>query len=127
MFLIFKTGSRFIQDAKRVIGFSAFFEKAPCLSPPSQLDKYTHCDRQVIVLLSSNMDKSVAQALTGLIPSLSGPLPQELVELAVSLLAQSRNKASSLKAEEEIARSYACAHIACERLVFQSTKSDTYV
>ena len=63
------------------------------------------------------MDRSVIQALTGLVPALSGPLPQELVELAVSLLAQSRNKASSLKAEEEIARSYVCANLACERLV----------
>ncbi|KAK4693115.1 origin recognition complex subunit 6, partial [Lecanoromycetidae sp. Uapishka_2] len=62
------------------------------------------------------MDRSVGQALNGLIPSLSGPLPKELIELAVSLLAQSRSKASSLKAEEEIARSYACANIACERL-----------
>lgn len=63
-----------------------------------------------------SMDKSVIQALTGLVPTLS-PLPPQLVELAVSLLAQSRNKASSLKAEEEIARSYACAHLACERSV----------
>ena len=66
------------------------------------------------------MDRSIAQALTGLIPSFTGPLPPELVELAVSLLAQSRNKASSLKAEEEIARSYACANLACERLVIAS-------
>ncbi|KAI9866908.1 MAG: hypothetical protein M1830_005882 [Pleopsidium flavum] len=62
------------------------------------------------------MDRSVAQALTGLVPTLDGPLPTDLVELAVSLVAQSRSKASSLKAEEEIARSYACANIACERL-----------
>ena len=61
------------------------------------------------------MDRSVTQALTGLVPSLNGLLPPELVELAVSLLAQSRSKASSLKADEEIARSYACANIACER------------
>ena len=61
------------------------------------------------------MDKSILQSLNGLIPTLSGPLPPDLVDLALSLLAQSRNKASSLKAEEEIARSYACAHIACER------------
>ena len=61
------------------------------------------------------MDKTIIQALNGLIPSLNGPLPPDLIELALSLLAQSRNKASSLKAEEEIARSYACAHIACER------------
>lgn len=61
------------------------------------------------------MDRAVIQALNGLVPSLSGPLPPELIELATSLLAQSRNKASSLKADEEIARTYACANIACER------------
>ncbi|KAI4111728.1 MAG: hypothetical protein LQ338_008347, partial [Usnochroma carphineum] len=51
-----------------------------------------------------------------LIPEHNGPLPQELLELAISFLAQSRNKASSLKPEEEIARTHACAHLACERL-----------
>ena len=61
------------------------------------------------------MDRSVAQALIGLIPTLTGPLPPELLDLAVSLLAQSRSKASSLKPDEEIARSYACANLACER------------
>ncbi len=61
------------------------------------------------------MNKSVEQALTSLIPTYTGSLPQELVQLALSLLAQSRSKASSLKAEEEIARGYACAHLACER------------
>ena len=61
------------------------------------------------------MDRSMSQALISLIPSLSGPLPPDLLELAVSLLAQSRSKASSLKADEEIARSYACANLACER------------
>ena len=57
----------------------------------------------------------MAQALMGLIPTLTGPLPSELLELAMSLLAQSRSKASNLKADEEIARSYACANLACER------------
>ena len=57
----------------------------------------------------------MAQALISLIPTLTGPLPPELLELAVSLLAQSRSQASSLKADEEIARSYACANLACER------------
>ncbi|KAL2175367.1 origin recognition complex, subunit 6 [Thermothelomyces heterothallicus CBS 202.75] len=37
-------------------------------------------------------------------------------DLASSLLAQSRNRASTLKAEEEVARLYACAHLACDRL-----------
>ncbi|OCL14110.1 hypothetical protein AOQ84DRAFT_429074 [Glonium stellatum] len=62
------------------------------------------------------MNKSIEQSLTGLIPSLSGPLPPELVNLGQSLLAQSRSKASTLKPEEEIARPYACAQLACERL-----------
>ncbi|CAF9917644.1 hypothetical protein IMSHALPRED_003709 [Imshaugia aleurites] len=53
------------------------------------------------------MDRSMAQTLTVLVPTLTGPLPPELLELAVSLLAQSRSKASSLKADEEIARAYA--------------------
>lgn len=71
------------------------------------------------------MDQAVVQALNGLIPSLIGPLPSGLVELATSLLAQSRNKASSLKADEEIARSYACANIACERSeVFRTQRHD---
>jgi len=73
------------------------------------------------------MDKSVIQALNGLIPTSSSPLPPELIELAVSLLAQSRSKASSLKVEEEIARSYACAHLACERFVYITMKSDEVV
>ncbi|KAF2121028.1 origin recognition complex, subunit 6 [Lophiotrema nucula] len=59
---------------------------------------------------------TVEQALTGLIPTLNGPLPPELVELAVSLLARSRSVAHSLKPDEEIARPYACAQLACERL-----------
>ncbi|KAH9865882.1 hypothetical protein J1614_009469 [Plenodomus biglobosus] len=58
----------------------------------------------------------VEQALTGLIPTLNGPLPPELLELALSLLTRSRSVASSLKSDEEIARPYACAQIACERL-----------
>ena len=49
-------------------------------------------------------------------PSLGSDLPPSLIELASSLLAQSRNHASTLKAEEEIARHYACANIACDRL-----------
>lgn len=61
------------------------------------------------------MNRSVEQALTSLIPRHNDALPPELVELASSLLAQSRNKASNLKAEEEIGRTYACANIACER------------
>ncbi|KAH8789391.1 origin recognition complex, subunit 6 [Hyaloscypha sp. PMI_1271] len=62
------------------------------------------------------MSKPVIQALNNLIPRHSGALPPELIELASSLLAQSRNKCSNLKQDEEIARAYACANLACERL-----------
>lgn len=64
------------------------------------------------------MSRSVEPTLLSLLPALpsAASLPQPLVELASSLLAQSRHHASTLKAEEEVARLYACAHIACERL-----------
>ncbi|KAL6719386.1 hypothetical protein ACLMJK_003625 [Lecanora helva] len=62
------------------------------------------------------MERPMAQILEGLVPTIDGPIPQDLVELTNSLIAQSRSKASSLKTDEEIARSYACANIACERL-----------
>jgi origin recognition complex subunit 6 len=64
------------------------------------------------------MSRSLEPTLLSLLPALpsAASLPQPLVELASSLLAQSRHHASTLKAEEEVARLYACAHIACERL-----------
>ena len=61
------------------------------------------------------MSRAVVDSLTNLLPACNGSPPNELVELAMCLLAQSRSQASNLKAEEEIARSYACAHLACER------------
>ncbi|RDA83544.1 hypothetical protein CP532_4478 [Ophiocordyceps camponoti-leonardi (nom. inval.)] len=62
------------------------------------------------------MNKQLEQALLSLMPAHGSNLPPSLVELAGSLLAQSRNRASALKADEEVARPYACANIACERL-----------
>ncbi|CAO2650675.1 Nn.00g019670.m01.CDS01 [Neocucurbitaria sp. VM-36] len=59
---------------------------------------------------------TIEQSLTGLVPTLNGPLPPELVELALSLLTRSRSVAQSMKPDEEIARPYACAQLACERL-----------
>ncbi|ERF71607.1 hypothetical protein EPUS_00596 [Endocarpon pusillum Z07020] len=59
---------------------------------------------------------NIEQSLSLLLPSLSDHLPNELIALSNSLLAQSRNKASNLKSEEEIARPYACCEIACKRL-----------
>jgi origin recognition complex subunit 6 len=62
------------------------------------------------------MNRTIEQALLSLIPTHNSALPQPLTDLASSLLAQSRHRASTLKAEEEIARPYACAHLACDRL-----------
>ena len=62
------------------------------------------------------MSRALERDLYSLLPTYSQDLPQPLVELASSLLAQSRNRASTLKQEEEVARGYACCQIACERL-----------
>ncbi|KHN98278.1 Origin recognition complex subunit 6 (ORC6) [Metarhizium album ARSEF 1941] len=62
------------------------------------------------------MSRQIEQALLSLMPTYGSDLPPSLVELAASLLAQSRHRASTLKAEEEIARQYACSNIACDRL-----------
>ncbi|KAH0612656.1 uncharacterized protein H6S33_009036 [Morchella sextelata] len=59
---------------------------------------------------------SIENHLTSLIPTLAGPLPPELIQLATSLVAQSKNRISNLKPNEEICREYVCAHIACDRL-----------
>ncbi|KAJ6129167.1 Origin recognition complex subunit 6 [Penicillium capsulatum] len=61
-------------------------------------------------------NRPVEQALGNLVPTHANDLPQELLSLALSLVAQSRSFSSSLKPEEEIARPYACAEIACRRL-----------
>lgn len=58
---------------------------------------------------------SAQQPLHNLLPT-TNPLPPRLVNLSASILAQSRNRASHLKPDEEIARSFACAEIACKRL-----------
>ncbi|KAL4898122.1 origin recognition complex, subunit 6 [Aspergillus ambiguus] len=61
-------------------------------------------------------NRPVEQALATLLPTHANDLPQELVSLSLSLVAQSRSFSTSLKPEEEIARPYACAEIACKRL-----------
>lgn len=63
------------------------------------------------------MSRQVEQALLSLLPTQNSILPPPLVELAGSLLAQSRLRASTLKAEEDVARLYACCHLACDRWV----------
>ncbi|KAN0084857.1 Origin recognition complex, subunit 6 [Elaphomyces granulatus] len=60
--------------------------------------------------------RPVEQALSMLLPTHATELPPELLNLAQSLVAQSRSYATSLKPEEEIARPYACAEMACKRL-----------
>lgn len=62
-------------------------------------------------------NRPVEQALATLLPTHANDLPPQLVSLAVSLVAQSRSYSTSLKPEEEIARPYACAEIACRRCV----------
>ncbi|KAG0634475.1 origin recognition complex subunit 6-domain-containing protein [Tuber brumale] len=62
------------------------------------------------------MNKALESTLSGLIPSLVGPVPSELIDLSASLITQSRNRISNLKPAEEATRDYVCAHIACDRL-----------
>jgi len=61
------------------------------------------------------MNKALESTLSGLIPSLVGAVPSELIDLSASLITQSRNRISSLKPAEEVTRVYVCAHIACDR------------
>ena len=57
---------------------------------------------------------AVTQSLSSLLPG-SNP-PPKLISHAESLLALSRQRASHLKPDEEIARAYACCDIACQKL-----------
>ncbi|KIW34064.1 uncharacterized protein PV07_00864 [Cladophialophora immunda] len=59
---------------------------------------------------------AIQQSLSSLLPTHAAKLPAPLVHLCESLLAQSRQRASHLKTDEEIARAYACCEIACARL-----------
>ncbi|KAF2860953.1 hypothetical protein K470DRAFT_264142 [Piedraia hortae CBS 480.64] len=61
------------------------------------------------------MPSTIELALQSLLPT-HWPLPPTLLDLCAALLAQSRTRAATLKAEEEVGRTYACCHIACERL-----------
>lgn len=70
------------------------------------------------------MSRQIEQALLSLIPTYGSDLPPSLVETAGFLLTQSRHKASTLKADEEVARLYACANIACDRSVRQAADED---
>lgn len=58
---------------------------------------------------------NINQSLNILLPTRNNDFSRELLDLSQSLLAQSRIRAPNLKAEEEIARAYACSEIACEK------------
>lgn len=64
------------------------------------------------------MPAPVELSLASLLPTISF-LPPDLIALANSLVSQSRSKAASLNRDEEIARTYACCHLACKRLAKQ--------
>ncbi|KAL4803848.1 origin recognition complex, subunit 6 [Aspergillus unguis] len=61
-------------------------------------------------------NRPVEQALATLLPTHAQDMPPELRSLALSFVAQSRSSSSSLKPDEEIARPFACAELACKRL-----------
>lgn len=62
-------------------------------------------------------NRPVEQALATLLPTHAQDMPPELRSLALSFVAQSRSSSSSLKPDEEIARPFACAELACKRSV----------
>ncbi|KAL3493386.1 origin recognition complex, subunit 6 [Aspergillus germanicus] len=61
-------------------------------------------------------NRPVDQALATLLPTHANDIPPELRNLALSFVAQSRSFSTSLKPDEEIARPFACAELACKRL-----------
>lgn len=66
-----------------------------------------------------NMTTDIATTLLMLLPTSHftlATIPLPLISLTICLSGASRSRATTLKPEEEIARQYACAHIACERL-----------
>ena len=62
------------------------------------------------------VSSAIQQSLNALLPTYAQKVPAKLAHLSESLLAQSRQRASQLKPDEEIARAYACCEIACKRL-----------
>ncbi|RMZ90707.1 hypothetical protein DV736_g2073, partial [Chaetothyriales sp. CBS 134916] len=63
------------------------------------------------------MSTATTLALSALLPHLTpSTLPPRLIDAADSLVALSRQRAPTLKRDEEIARAHACAEIACGRL-----------
>jgi hypothetical protein len=81
----------------------------------SKLRRESSCQRLDDTAQVAMSSATIEQSLSGLLPALNTSLPPELIELALSLLARSRSVAHSLKSNEEIARPYACAQLACER------------
>lgn len=96
-------------------------ERVPSLLKRLQSSVYPDLVDLVWSALSTMNNRPVEQALGTLVPTHANDLPQELLSLALNLVAQSRSFSSSLKPEEEIARPYACAEIACRRYVLATS------
>lgn len=61
------------------------------------------------------MDAEIKAALKKLLPGFGQATQQSLVNDVKSLHAQSKQALANLKPNEEAARVYGCAHLACER------------
>jgi hypothetical protein len=90
-------------------------------SPLSSLQLYTRSPLNLRYHQGSTMNnRPVDQALATLLPTHAQDIPRELRSLALSFVAQSRSFSSSLKPDEEVARPFACAELACKRSSFTS-------
>lgn len=86
-------------------------------APWSSINNHYLEQRTISPKLNKMNNRPVEQALATLLPTHAQDMPQELRSLALSLVAQSRSSSSSLKPDEEIARPFACAELACKRSV----------
>ncbi|QKX58122.1 uncharacterized protein TRUGW13939_05243 [Talaromyces rugulosus] len=96
-------------------GFSQYNPLWEFSSPIIQLQQLNSSTLHFVEDTKMN-NRPVEQVLATLLPTHANEIPPELLSLAQSLIAQSRSYTSSLKPEEEIARPFACAEIACRRL-----------
>ncbi|KAB8342739.1 hypothetical protein FH972_022337 [Carpinus fangiana] len=83
----------------------------------TESDAVKQYSKKAVVVIMQSQQAATSQNLHVLLPSYTRPtFPQELISLSQSLQALSRSRASTLKPDEEIARGFACCHLACERL-----------
>jgi hypothetical protein len=105
----FKHAERFSETS---FAFSLLNDPFPAWARPHPTPPFPRLIQNISPTMNN---RPVEQALSTLVPTHANDLPQELLSYAMSLVAQSRSFSSSLKPEEEIARPYACAEIACRR------------